>query len=427
MTIKQNEKTGVCYSVFKFDGQTHCFSFNGKKGQPLITSKREAREREAEIRRQMRDGQFVADSPLQNFARFYKEVFLNPETWKVEGDDRSFRAELTVEFDTYYGENLVAAFGHKKLAQISTGDIERFLMRLSRTKTVKGTLYAPVTVRMHFERLNQVFNLARRERLHNANPCADVKPQLLQLFPRWIPRERYLNQFDPEEESKLFAKLDGRLQTLCALLLQTGLRPPREILLAEKRHANVMDARRPYTFTHRDGAHLEGQTVILPPKSLLVVHGKAGRTRVVPLNSKALGVVEVLVADAATGDYLFANREGEPFGSIKKGFQAACRRAKITNLRPYDLRHTFATRLQERYVPNSTISALLGHVRPVKGFGQESRVTVGYSHTTWEAMCRAVESLEYEPSEIVVFGAVSRKSREKSAPFEAEQTQVKAG
>jgi hypothetical protein len=83
--------------------------------------------------------------------------------------------------------------------------------------------------------------------------------------------------------------------------------------------------------------------------------------------------------------------------------------------------------LQERYVPNSTISSLLGHVRPLKGFGQESRVTVGYSHTTWEAMCRAVESLEYEPSEIVVFGAGSRKSREKTAPFEAEQTQVKAG
>ncbi|MFL6230003.1 MAG: hypothetical protein ACJ741_14620 [Pyrinomonadaceae bacterium] len=63
-------------------------------------------------------------------------------------------------------------------------------------------------------------------------------------------------------------------------------------------------------------------------------------------------------------------------------------------------------------MPNSTISALLGHSRPVSGFGQESRVTVGYSHTTWEAMSRAVESLEYEPSEIVVFGSRSGKIRE---------------
>jgi integrase len=102
-------------------------------------------------------------------------------------------------------------------------------MKISRTKTVKGTLYAPVTVRMHFERLNQVFNLAARARVHDDNPCALVKPQLLRPFPRWIPRERYLNKFDPDEEIKLFSELDGRLQTMCALLLQTGLRPPKEI------------------------------------------------------------------------------------------------------------------------------------------------------------------------------------------------------
>ena len=52
--------------------------------------------------------------------------------------------------------------------------------------------------------------------------------------------------------------------------------------------------------------------------------------------------------DAATGDYLFANKEGQPFASIKKGFAAACQRAKIKNLRLYDLRPTFATRLQGR-------------------------------------------------------------------------------
>jgi hypothetical protein len=70
---------------------------------------------------------------------------------------------------------------------------------------------------------------------------------------------------------------------------------------------------------------------------------------------------------------------------------------------------------------------LLGHVRPLKGFGQESRVTVGYPHTTREAMCRAVESLEYEPSEIMVFGARSGKIRGKSAQNEAEKAQSKAG
>ena len=53
-------------------------------------------------------------------------------------------------------------------------------------------------------------------------------------------------------------------------------------------------------------------------------------------------------------------------------------------------------------------------------------MTVGYSHTTWEAMCRAVESLEYEPEDIVVFGAVSGKIREKSAKEGPEQATAKA-
>src|SRR5215210_8976938 len=98
-------------------------------------------------------------------------------------------------------------------------------------------------------------------------------------------------------------------------------------------------------------------------------------------------------------------------GSFKKGFAAGCEKAGIENFRPNDLRHTFATRLEERYVHQYTISALLGHTRPVSGFGHESRITSGYAHATWEAIQRAVESLEYSAKEIVVFGSQSGKSQ----------------
>jgi integrase len=84
--------------------------------------------------------------------------------------------------------------------------------------------------------------------------------------------------------------------------------------------------------------------------------------------------------------------------SIKKGFAAACVRAGIEDLRPYDLRHTFATRLVERGVHHFVISALLGHSTPVTGFGYASRITPGYAHATWDAMVAAVESLEHPSS-----------------------------
>jgi integrase len=112
---------------------------------------------------------------------------------------------------------------------------------------------------------------------------------------------------------------------------------------------------------------------------------------------------------------------------FRKGFAAACERAGIDDLRPYDLRHSFATRLEERYVHQYTISALLGHARPVSGFGHESRVTPGYAHATWEAMQRAVESLEYSPTEIVVFGSQSGKSQANRAEGDATEEKVKAG
>jgi integrase len=80
--------------------------------------------------------------------------------------------------------------------------------------------------------------------------------------------------------------------------------------------------------------------------------------------------------------------------SIKKGFAAACVRAGIEDLRPYDLRHTFATRLVERGVHHFVISALLGDSTPVTGFGYALRITPGYAHATWDAMVAAVESLE---------------------------------
>ncbi|HKS28148.1 MAG TPA: tyrosine-type recombinase/integrase [Pyrinomonadaceae bacterium] len=262
-------------------------------------------------------------------------------------------------------------------------------------------------------RMSQTFNLAIRDRVTRENPCLLVSKSILADFPRWIPRERWLNKYDPEEEQKLFSELSPQLVPLCRLVLHTGVRPPKEILLAEKAHVNLSSRSIRYRFTERDGEHLVGQSILIPPRALLVVHGKDNTVRVVPLNDVAYGIMEVLCGDMTTGDWLFTNREGEPIETFKKGFAAACARAGLDDLRPYDLRHTFATRLQERYVHQYTISELLGHSQPVGGFGQASRITPKYSHTTWEAMRRAVESLEYEPSEIIVFGNVSRGDSDK--------------
>ncbi|HEV7844512.1 MAG TPA: site-specific integrase [Pyrinomonadaceae bacterium] len=150
--------------------------------------------------------------------------------------------------------------------------------------------------------------------------------------------------------------------------------------------------------------------VLIPPHAVLVARGKDGHPRILPLNVEAYNVFRVLVEDTTTGEWLFTNRYGNPMKAIKKGFIAACDRAEIDDLRPYDLRHTFATRLVERGVHPFVISALLGHATPLSGFGHASRITPGYAHATWDAMVAAVESLDQPvPQRQQVFGSKSGK------------------
>jgi integrase len=409
MTISKRGKEGICSTVFHLENQVYAFSFNGKKGMPLITDKRKAREYEIELKKQIRAGTFMQESPVENFGRFYDEIFMD--------NSRKYKSELSIEFDDYYGKRLKEEFGQLKLSQITPGMIERFLLKLAQTKTKYDRPFSPVTIRMHYERMNRVFTSARRERVFmGESPCRLVNPEILKNFPTWQPRERWLNQHDEEEETRLFQELSPTIAAVSHILLNTGLRPPKEILLMEKEHVNLTD---------RVKRFKADKIYVIPPHSVFVANGKDGTTRMVPLNSTAERIFEVLCGDETTGRWLFA-KDGKRIKSIKKGWQAACARADIDDLRPYDLRHTFATRLVERNVHILIISELLGHAQPMQGFGFASRITPGYAHATWDTMRKAVDSLEYPPVEHV-FEQKSSKSRANEAESGAVIKEAKAG
>jgi len=409
MTISKRGKEGICSTVFHLENQVYCFSFNGKHGMPLITDKRKAREYEIELKKQIRNGTFMQERPVQNFGRFFDEIFMD--------NSRKYKSEQSVAFDDYYGKRLKEEFGQLKLSQITAGMIERFLLKLARTKTKYARLYSPVTIRMYYERINRVFNCAKRERVSTGeNPCRLVNSEILKNFPTWQPRERWLNQHDEEEETKLFAELSPAISSVARIILNTGLRPPKEILSMEKEHVKLTDQVKRLKLD---------KTYVIPPHSIFVANGKDGTTRMVPLNRTAEAIFEVLCDDETTGRWLFA-KDGAPVKSIKKGWQAATARAGIDDLRPYDLRHTFATRLLERNIHILIISALLGHAQPMQSFGFASRITPGYAHATWDAMCRAVDSLEY-PAEEREFEQKSSKSRANEAENGDETKEVRVG
>jgi integrase len=323
----------------------------------------------------------MKDSDLKNFAKFFNGIYMEYS--------RKHKVSLSTEFDQYYGKFLVEEFGRRTLSQISPRMIENYLFKLLETNTQYGRPHSPVTVRRHYNMLNQIYNMAIRERITNDNPCRLVSRTVLKKLPTWQNRERWLNKYEPDEEERLFAAFNeygDHLSAFCRIVLNTGIRPPKEVLSIKKEHVNLSDEAR--------YCKVEKADVLIPPRAVLVARGKDGRPRVLPLNSVTQEVFSILVADCVTGDWLFTNREGEPMKAVKKGFTAACRRAGIVDLRPYDLRHTFATRLLERGVHHYVISALLGHSSPLAGAGFGSRMTPGYAHVSWETMVRAVEALE---------------------------------
>lgn len=79
--------------------------------------------------------------------------------------------------------------------------------------------------------------------------------------------------------------------------------------------------------------------------------------------------------------------KGHPVKSIKKSWATALKIAGITRrVRPYDLRHTFATQLLSAGADVGTVAELLGHSSPQMLFRH-------YQHVLTEQKRRAVESL----------------------------------
>src|SRR5262249_1876845 len=145
-----------------------------------------------------------------------------------------------------------------------------------------------------------------------------------------------------EEEPKLFAQFAGKrahLHSIVRFAMDTGLRKS-ELCRLEVQHVNVSQESRFFT--------IDGKRIELERNSLLVAQSKSGRPRTVPLTAEARRIAEIQIADATTKKYLFGGRRsGGMIREFKTAFVAAVRDAGLEDFRFHDLRHTFASRLNE--------------------------------------------------------------------------------
>jgi excisionase family DNA binding protein len=272
---------------------------------------------------------------FSDFAQIYLEDYMKTTR-------RNFQS------DAYRLSQLCSYFKDTDLRTITPLMIERF--RKSRLKA--GNTKS--TTNRYLALVKRIFNVAMEENYTAENPVQKVRF----YSEKDNLRERILTE---AEERKLMETCSETLSPIITVALNTGMRKG-EIL------------------------NLQWSRIDFKARRIRIEKTKSGKVRFIPINDVLFHELNRLRKMDGQSPFLFFNSEtGKPYLDMKKGFKAACRRAKIKGLRFHDLRHTFATRLVAKGVDIETIKELLGHY--------SITVTQRYTHSNDDRKKKAVELL----------------------------------
>jgi integrase len=252
------------------------------------------------------------------------------------------------------GTSLVALrsfFTGKNLSDISPWLIEKY----KKERKDKGK--SNQTVNLEVACLKAMFSKAIIWGKAVENPVKQVK--MLKVN---NTRVRFL---DDEEEARLLAECKEHLHALVVTALHTAFR------------RNELLSLRPEDVDFARGL-----------VSVRAGYAKNGEGRSVPMTDTLREVLRRLVKEAQErgSSYLFRNCHGEPYRSIRTGFEHAVQRARIKDFHFHDLRHTFASRLVMAGVDIRTVQELMGH--------KTIAMTLRYSHLSPDHKRKAMEALE---------------------------------
>jgi len=221
---------------------------------------------------------------------------------------------------------LMLEFGHLKMSQLNSYLIERYQTKL--LKTLK-----PATANRSISVLKHMISKAADWNMAGDAVVREVKK--VKMKKENNARLRYLSK---EEADRLLKQFDDyrakHLKPVIVTALNTGMR------LSEI-------------------VGLKWENIDLQNNFILLDDTKSGKRREIPINDTVRRELKQVVRRVDL-PWVFLHN-GKKIGSVKKGFEAACRRAGIHNLHFHDLRHTFASWLVMAGVDLATVKELLGH------------------------------------------------------------------
>lgn len=292
---------------------------------------------------------------FEDFANEYLEVHCksNNKSW--------------YKSDYFNLKSLKQYFTGKYLHEITPKDIEQY--RAERIKEV-----SKATVNRVLNCLSSLYNRAIEWGKATDNPMTKVKP-----FKVANKRIRYLEK---EEIDKLLVNCCEHLKPIVIVALHTGMRKS-EILGLKWHDIDIK----------RNVIHL--------------YNTKNGEKREVPMNEIVQKTI-IGVLKNPESQYVFCNKDGKPYGHVRKSFFTALKKVGIINFRFHDLRHTFASQLVMSGVDLNTVRELLGH--------KSIEMTLRYSHLSPDHKKRAVDILGKRMDTFWTLEEKNKKSEELVVP-----------
>jgi integrase/recombinase XerD len=250
------------------------------------------------------------------------------------------------------------------LRRASRDDVKRYLSHLARSHIAQSTQARKLST------LRQYFGFLYADGVRKDDPTSAVdSPRRVQALPKILSRSDVKALIDAARK-RAIAPEGRRLLCMVELLYASGLRVSELVTMP------LSAVRR------RDG--------------FLLVKGKGGKERLVPLNSAARDAIEDYVAamagfvgEGAKSRYLFPSRGKEGHLTRRRCHQLLKELALDANvdpdkLSPHVLRHAFATHLVEGGADLRSVQTMLGHA--------DIATTQIYTHVAGERLKQTVVS-----------------------------------
>jgi integrase len=279
-------------------------------------------------------------------------------------------------------------FGRRPLGTISAQVVQRWQNELEGRASHNLTMACRSI-------LNRILDAAEAERLIPVNPVRKVRAPKRPVDPEVVFGRVRRRAYTPEEFGRFLAACPAFYRDHFIVQVGTGLRSG-ELLGLRARRVDL-DARRIEVVDVRYDAGRFGSGYKDRPKSDASIRAVAMAEPVAAAMARRLdgcGRDElVFCGPGGSNGVPRGVRSRLSVGNYRRAYRLAVARAELPELDPHgphDLRHTFATWLEDGAVPARVIDELMGHQAGRRGEREGSMIGTRYRHMTEAMQARVV-------------------------------------